>query len=98
MYEIKIHKEAEQEIIDASLYYEENTRELGYEFLDELEKAILKIKNFPLAWSIYEGEYRRYLMKRFPFGIIYRIESNFIFIIAVANLHRKPGYWKYRNN
>ncbi|KOR28141.1 plasmid stabilization protein, partial [Achromatium sp. WMS1] len=36
---------------------------------------------------------------RFPYGILYRetLDANGIFIIAVMNLHRKPGYWKYRN-
>lgn len=38
--------------------------------------------------------YRRLVLKRFPFNIIYRILSDEIRVIAVAHQNRKPGYWK----
>jgi hypothetical protein len=53
MFEIKIHKDAELEIFNASQYYEKGKSGLGDEFLDELEDAISKMKKFPLAWPIY---------------------------------------------
>jgi plasmid stabilization system protein ParE len=96
MHRIEIHHEAEQEIRAAAQYYEEKLRGLGNQFLDEIDDGLAQIRKFPMAWSLYEGEYRRYLLKRFPYGIIYRIGSDSIFIIAVAHLHRKPGYWKLR--
>ncbi|MFQ5900996.1 MAG: type II toxin-antitoxin system RelE/ParE family toxin [Thermodesulfobacteriota bacterium] len=80
----------------ASRYYEERARGLGVEFLDEIEEGLTRIQQFPKAWSIYEGEYRRYILRRFPYGLIYRIESEKIFIIAVNHLNRRPGYWKNR--
>jgi hypothetical protein len=39
---------------------------------------------------------RRCLTNKFPYGILYRIVENNIRIMAVMNLHRKPGYWKNR--
>ena len=33
---------------------------------------------------------------RTPYGIIYQARENYILIVAVAHLHRKPGYWKDR--
>jgi len=96
MYQVEFHDDADQEMKAASRYYEERVRGLGDEFLDEIEEGLTRIHQFPIAWSIYEGEYRRYLLKRFPYGLIYRIESEKIFIIAVAHLNRKPGYWKDR--
>ena len=80
----------------ASLYYEEKRVGLGEEFLDGVQEAIYQIRKYPLAWSVFEGEYRRYLMKRFPYGVVYRVETDIIFIIAVAHLRRKPDYWKSR--
>ena len=75
---------------------QEQAAGLGNDFLDEIEQGLHRIRQFPLLCTIYEGEYRRYLFKRFPYGLIYRIENEKIFIIAVAHLHRNPGYWKYR--
>jgi len=96
MYEIEFHHDANEEMKAATVYYEERVTELGSDFLDEIEQGVNRIRQFPLLWSIYEGEYRRYLLKRFPYGLIYRIETEKIFIIAVVHLHRKPRYWKGR--
>ena len=38
-------------------------------------------------------ELRRCLVKDFPYGIVYQIREYEVFIITVANLHRKPNYW-----
>jgi mRNA-degrading endonuclease RelE of RelBE toxin-antitoxin system len=96
MHEIEFHKDADEEMKAAAAYYEKRVTGLGVDFLNEIEQGLNRIRQFPLLWSIYEGEYRRYLLKRFRYGLIYRIETEKIFIIAVAHLHRKPGYWKGR--
>ena len=93
---IEFHHDADEEMKAAAVYYEERVTGLGSDFLDEIEHGLNRIRQFPLLSSIYEGEYHRYLLKRFPYGLIYRIETEKIFIIAVAHLHRKPGYWRGR--
>jgi len=96
MRQIEFHDDAALEMKIAAQYYEERVKELGEQFLSEIEEGLSRIRQFPQAWSAYEGEYRRYLLKRFPYGLIYRIEQKRIFIVAVAHLHRKPGYWHER--
>jgi len=39
---------------------------------------------------------RRFLVSRFPYGIIYSANKDQMTIFAVMNLKRKPGYWKSR--
>ncbi len=48
------------------------------------------------AWPVIDDEIRRSLARRLPYGIFYSEEKEEIFILAVMNLHRKPGYWKHR--
>ena len=52
----------------------------------------------PDRWSAYLHGTRRYLMKRFPYFVVYRaLElSNKLQVIAVAHERRKPGYWRPR--
>jgi len=95
MHTIVFHTDAAEEM-QAAAYYAARARGLGDEFLDEIEQGLHRIQQFPRLWPIYEGEYRRYLLQRFPYGLIYRIDPEKIFIIAVAHLHRQPGYWKNR--
>ena len=80
----------------AAAYYAGRAQGLGEAFLDEIEQGLRRIQEFPRLWPVYEGEYRRYLLQRFPYGLMYRIDPEKIFILAVAHLHRHPGYWKNR--
>ena len=96
MYEIEFHAEASKEMQTAAAYYEEQAKEPGDEFLDEIEQGLRWIRQFPRLWPIYEGEYRRCLLKRFPYYLVYRTASERAFVIAAAHLHRKPGYWTNR--
>jgi hypothetical protein len=40
--------------------------------------------------------FRRYLLHKFPYSLIYTIEHDHIHIFAVAHNKRKPGYWRKR--
>ena len=96
MLALEFHLEAEAEMRDAAAYYEEQAPGLGGDFLDDVERGTHWVQQFPFSWATYEGEYRRHLLRRFPYGLIYRVGSEKIFIIAVCHLRRKPGYWKSR--
>jgi toxin ParE1/3/4 len=93
---IAFHTDAAEEMRAAAAYYEGRERGLGDQFLDEVEEGLPRIQRFPQLWPIYEGDYQRYLLKRFPYGLIYRIDPEQIFIMAVAHLHRRSGYWRSR--
>ncbi len=88
--------EAEQEMIEAALYYQSLSSGLGDDYLDEVERAVRSITSSPQTWPILEGNLRRRLIKRFPFAVLYRIEQDKILMVAVAHLRKKPGYWKNR--
>lgn len=88
--------EAEQEMLEAAFYYQSKASGLGVDYLSEIERAVEGISESPYTWPILEGELRRRLVRRFPFGVIYRIDPDEIVVIAVAHLCKKPGYWKKR--
>ena len=77
-------------------YYEFQKPNLGEDFLKEVRLAIQRIKNQPTAWTLISKRTRRCLLNKFPFGIVYQIREEEILILAIAHLHRKPGYWKKR--
>ncbi len=96
MKKVEFLPEAEQEMAEAAKYYEGQAAGLGIEFLSEVERAVDAIKRVPTSWPIIDGQLRRRLLRRFPFGVLYRIEGEGIIIIAIAHLRRKPNYWKTR--
>ena len=93
---IKFHSEAGKEFFEAAEYYEEQVVGLGDDFIDEVEKVLDVIKQQPASGTKITNTERRFLVSRFPYGIIYWAEADQIVIFAVMNLRRKPGYWKSR--
>ena len=93
---IVILPDAEQEMLVAAQYYQSQSPGLGNDYLTEVERAVHSIATSPQTWPILEGDLRRRLIRRFPCGILYRIDPDEIVIIAVAHLRKNPGYWKNR--
>jgi toxin ParE1/3/4 len=93
---IKFHSEARKELFEAAEYYEEQVVGLGDVFIDEVEKVLDVIEQQPASGTKITKTERRFLVSRFPYGIIYSVEKEQITIFAVMNLKRITGYWKYR--
>ena len=87
---------ARRELIEAVQYYNAQRVRLGDEFRDEAWETIRRINEFPVAWYLLGGAIRRCQMHRFPYGLIYEVTDVEIVIVAVAHLHREPGYWRRR--
>ncbi len=90
-------KYARQELNDAAHYYELEYEGLGRRFRQEVKKAAIRISEYPKAWSAERGDVRKCLLHKFPYKLLYSIEEDHIFVIAVAHQHRKPYYWIERN-
>jgi len=90
------HPEAEEEFKKAIEYYEKVQPGLGFDFAVEVYFTIQRVTSFPMAWPIIEDKIRRCLVNRFPYGILYYLEKDTVFILAVMHLHREPDYWKKR--
>ena len=81
---------------EAAAFYEERAKGLGLAFLNEVEHAVTSILEHPNAGTVVGPDVRRRLVRRFPYGVLYRIESEGIVVVAIMHLKRKPGYWKRR--
>ncbi len=90
------HPEAAEEFNAAIEYYEACTVGLGFDFASEIYSAIDKAVSFPEAWPTLEGDIRRCLTNRFPYGVLYSVEEEGILILAVMHLRRDPDYWRHR--
>lgn len=93
---VTFHPEADEEFQKAIDYYEERQPGLGTEFYLEVRSALGRIGRFPNAWPAVEGDVRRCLVNRFPYGVLYSVEDDEIFILAVMHSRRDPDYWKHR--
>jgi len=93
---LEFHPDARIDAIEAYDWYAERSQQAAIAFQDELQDSGRAIQHSPELWAYYLFGTRRYLMKRYPFVIVYRLATDRIEIIAVAHGRRKPGYWKER--
>lgn len=89
---------AENEFLEAVAFYESREVGLGGDFMTEALAAIGRIAERPLSWPKYTENTRRHFTRRFPYSIVYSIESDTIVIWAVAHTSRDEFYWSDRLN
>ena len=87
---------AEDEITEASLFYEDASVGLGGDFLADVQRSINHLCRYPKAGTPITADLRRMPLRRFPFNIIYSDEASFIVIVSIAHHSRKPDYWQSR--
>ena len=63
------HPDAEIELLEAVQFYAERVPGLGERFLREFDAAVAAIQDAPERWPVLEAGVRRYVMRRFPYGI-----------------------------
>jgi plasmid stabilization system protein ParE len=93
---VDLHPEAIREAAHARAWYAERSPAALEAFVEELDRAIDLIGESPQLWPKHLHGTRRYLLRRFPYGVIYRELPNAIEVVAVAHCRRRPGYWKGR--
>lgn len=82
---------AEQDALDAAIWYEERQPGLGEEFLDEVDRAVRALGDSPLHHRIRFAHVRRASIHRFKFyGIYYTIREEEVWILAIFHGRRHP--------
>ena len=90
------HDRAEEELNEAAGYYARARPGLGDAFLDEVHRAVEALLAAPLAGAVVEGDVRWWLVKRFPYSVVYRIRDDHVRILAIAHQKRRSVYWRRR--
>jgi plasmid stabilization system protein ParE len=70
---VDVHPEAVAEAQAATQWYRERSPSAADAFLAELDRAIEKIAENPRIWPRYVASTQRFLLKRFPFSVVFRL-------------------------
>jgi plasmid stabilization system protein ParE len=90
------HSEAMQEAFKAFEWYARQDETVADRFWEELRRARRSVTSHPKSWMPYLYGTRCFLLKKFPFALVYIERDDKIIGIAVAHLKRRPGYWRKR--
>lgn len=93
---VTYQRQASADVRGAYLWYEEQRAGLGEEFLRALKAAEDFVAAFPLSCSVVHRDTRRALLKRFPYGLYFRLIDDEIVVVACYHGRRHPEGWKRR--
>ena len=84
-------------MLAAYRWYRERNELVADIFSVELDSAMDRIADSPLRWPRLHGRYRRFVLGRFPFNIVYMLYRDCLEVVAIAHHRRRPGYWAGRS-
>ena len=93
-----VEPEAEAEILEAAVWYDERNETLRTNFLRAVERTLERIQQNPLQYQIIFGQVRRAMLGRFPYGLMYVVSEKEIIVAACSHCRRDPKRWQDRTN
>lgn len=95
MMRLRILPEAEEELSEAARWYESRRSGLGVEPVMMVERALDEIREAPVARPLWQPgrPYRKFVMRRFPYVVMYTARDDEVEVVAIAHAKRRPGYW-----
>ncbi len=97
MMPIIVMDDAENELIESVVLFEERRSGLGERLRNAVSATYELIATFPeigAKWP--RTDCREFVMTGFPFSVVYAIRHDAIAIVAIAHAKRRRGYWKSR--
>lgn len=92
---IELLHAAEEDLAEATAYYEMRLSGLGRDFLLEVERVAAVLLEIPALGEKLDAIHHRVSLRRFPYGLIFRREGDVLRVVAVAH-HRRRRYWSLR--
>jgi plasmid stabilization system protein ParE len=88
---VTFHPAAVQEVNEIIEYLNEQSSNLGNEFVDELKRSENFLRDFPDTWPCIRNNIRRLKVSRFSYNVFYHIiDDGNIEILTVMHFRRKP--------
>ena len=84
------------DVEDAFAWYERQRPGLGSDFRLELKAALDRVAEKPELYQVIHRNTRRALLRRFPYGVFYRVYPEAIVVVGVMHGRRDPRRWRSR--
>jgi len=69
---------------------------LGEEFLDCVDACIQAICRMPELYPKVHEDYRRALVRRFPYAVYYEFAGGKVFVYSIFHMSQNPKKWSNR--
>lgn len=93
---VRYHPDARAEFLNQVEYYIAIGARLAVRYDTAVHVAEQQAASAPETWPKYKQRTRRVVDRTFKFSLVYLLSESEIFVVAVAPMRRKPGYWRAR--
>lgn len=93
-FRIRTISKADEDIASAIEWYLEIEKDLATRFLEELNLGFKALLTFPEAYPVVYLDMHMYLLKGFPYKVLYVINGDEIVIHAVMHHKQHPKGWQ----
>ena len=93
-YKIVLYLKAQKQLNESYKWYEKQKSGLGLKFLNQVDEALKSISNNPEFYPLKERKYREFIMKVYPYLIVYKIKerTNEVLIFSIFHAKRNPTF------
>ena len=88
-FKIVIYLKAQKELEESYKWYEKQKSGLGLKFINQVDDDLKSIANNPKLYSVKKRNYREFIMKIYPYLIVYKIKENNKEVIIISIFHTK---------
>lgn len=89
-YALRFLPEVERDIRNGRTWYEEKAQGLGEEFLRVFYGSSQELTRNPKMYPTVHRDFRRRLLRRFPYAIYFRIEGDIVVVFGLFHCARDP--------
>jgi plasmid stabilization system protein ParE len=98
---LRFDDDAVEEMEMAAEWYEARRQDLGIDFVTAVREALQRIADAPQTWPLVRDvperlNVRRFLLRRFPYSVVFMELDAEIRVLAIAHTSREPGFWRTR--
>jgi plasmid stabilization system protein ParE len=84
---------ARLQIAEAADWYDAQSRHLGDEFLQAVERRLEAIANNPHQYQLLRGDLRRAIVRPFPYLIVYAVSEPEVTVFRCVHARRDQRRW-----
>lgn len=95
--QVRLLRAAQADVRAEKIFYRAIEPELAHRFVAALEYAVQALAAQPLAMQVLDLEIRRWPVPGFPHGLLYRVTTTEVLVLAVFHPKQSPERWKTRS-
>ena len=96
MIRLRLSSAAHRDVSEAQAWYAGQKPGLDLSFREDLDRVLVRIREFPAGFPLVYKAIRRANLRQFPYSVFYVQRRDHLFVLGVVHHARSPRHWMRR--